>query len=83
MNFSTTFNAAFAVLNKNNFVSLVDLRKAMPHVTRADFDRGLYELRLSGLYDLSAAEGRFGLTAEERNAGISDGDCLLLFCHKA
>ncbi len=82
MNFTATFTAAFDILNRDNFVSLVDLRRAMPHVSRDDFDRGLYDLRCWGLYDLSAAEGRNGITDAERDAAVREGDSLLLHCHR-
>lgn len=82
MNFAATFTAAFNVINRDNWVSLVDLRKAMKHITRTEFDRGLHELRCQGLYDLSAAEGRHGITDLERMSAIREGESLLLYCHR-
>lgn len=62
-----------------NFVSLVDLRKELPHISREDFDRHLYQLRRSGLYTTTGAEGRDGLKPEERDAGIVEDGILQLF----
>jgi hypothetical protein len=76
------FNAAFERLDRqaggHNFVSLVDLRQALP-LDRLAFDAELRRLRLAGRYTLSAAEGRHGLTAAEQEAGISEDGALLLF----
>lgn len=77
-----TFDAAFERLDRatgsHNFVSLVDLRRAMPW-DRATFDAELKRQRRAGRYTLAAAEGRHGVTAEEREAGILEGGTLLLY----
>jgi hypothetical protein len=62
----------------HNFVSLVDLRRALP-MDCAAFDAALQELRRAGRYTLSGAEGRHGLTPDERAAGISEQGTLLLY----
>src|SRR5439155_22340541 len=63
--FPRAFDEAFQRLDRaagsHNFVSLVDLRRALP-VARATFDAGLFRLRLDGRYSLSAAEGRHGIS---------------------
>jgi hypothetical protein len=80
--FRTAFDQAFERLDRqqggHNFVSLIALRRALP-VARDQFDRELRQLRQSGRYTLSAAEGRGGITPEEREAGISEEGSLLLF----
>jgi hypothetical protein len=79
------FDEAFARLDRargsHNLVSLVELRREVP-ADRATFDRALHELRRAGRYSLQAAEGREGLSAEEREAGIVEHGSLLLFVSK-
>jgi hypothetical protein len=76
------FAAAFDRLDRqaggHNLVSLVALRQALP-LDRAAFDAGLGQLRRAGRFTCSAAEGRHGLTAEERAAGIAEDGALLLY----
>lgn len=80
--FAQAFEQTFAELDRrrgaHNFVSLVDLRAALP-VSREVFDRGLRELRLDGRYGLGAAEGRHGLSPEEAAAAIPEDGTLLLY----
>jgi hypothetical protein len=80
--FAESFGRAFAELDRragtHNFVSLVDLRTRLP-LARAVFDAELQELRLAGRYGLSSAEGRHGLTPEERAAAIIEDGTLLLY----
>jgi hypothetical protein len=82
IDFAPAFAAAFVRLDRDrgghNLVSLVDLRRAVP-VERARFDAELNHLRRAGLYTLSGAEGRHGLGAEEREAGIVEHGNLLLY----
>lgn len=77
-----SFDEAFAAMDRqsggHNFVSLAELRRAFP-VTREVFDAKLREVRTSGRYSLSAAEGRHGLRAEEQEAGIMEEGTLLLY----
>jgi hypothetical protein len=80
--FGRAFDEAFSRLDRekgaHNFVSLVDLRRALP--TAPDgFDAELRKLRLAGRYTLSAAEGRHGVTPEERQAGVVEEGSLLLY----
>ena len=43
-------------------------------------ERGeLYEMRRANRFSLSGAEGRHGLSEEEREAAIREGDNLLLY----
>jgi hypothetical protein len=82
VDFAAAFGAAFDQLNRqkgsHNIVSLVDLRRAV-QVDRAAFNDGLQQLRRAGRYTLSNAEGRHGITAEEREAGLVEEGALLLF----
>ena len=86
VDFRATFEEAFAQLDRSggghNFVSLVALRQALP-APREVFDRALRELRQAGRYTLSAAEGRGGISPEERAAGISEEGSLLLFVSRS
>ena len=80
--FARAFDETFTRLDhhhgSHNFVHLKEIRKALPF-SRDAFDAHLRELRLAGRYTLSAAEGRHGLTAEEREAGIVEDGSLLLY----
>jgi hypothetical protein len=80
--FAAAFDEAFARLDReggsHNFVSLVDLRRALPS-ERSAFDAQLRRLREAGRYTLSAAEGRHGISEEQRAAGVLDEGSLLLF----
>jgi hypothetical protein len=82
IDFASMFDAAFERLDRqkgsHNLVSLVTLREEVP-VDRPTFDAELHELRRVGRYSLSGAEGRHGLSPEERAAGIEEGGALLLF----
>jgi hypothetical protein len=80
--FARAFAAAFEQLDRqrgaHNAVSLVDLRRALP-VDRQVFDSELRELRRARRYTLSGAEGRHGISPEERDAGIYEDGSLLLY----
>jgi hypothetical protein len=80
--FAKAFDEAFYWLDRrggsHNFVSLVDLRRALPF-DRATFDGELRGLRRANRYILSAAEGRHGLSPEEREAAITEDGTLLLY----
>jgi hypothetical protein len=81
--FPQLFENAFDKLNRRegsvNFVSLVDLRRELAAVPRAVFDAEIRKLWSDGRYSLRAAEGRFGISAEEREAGFLQEGNLLLF----
>jgi hypothetical protein len=83
--FDRLFGQVFARLDGQrggaNLVSLVGLRQEMP-VDRVVFDRELQRSRREGRYTLSAAEGRHGLSDEDREAAIVEGGGLLLFVSK-
>jgi hypothetical protein len=80
--FARRFDEAFDQLDRekgaSNFVSLVALRRALP-VGRAAFDAGLDGLRRAGRYTLSGAEGRHGVSDEERDAALREDGALLLY----
>jgi hypothetical protein len=82
VDFTARFDEAFDQLDRekgsSNFVSLVALRRALP-LDRAAFDAGLVELRRAARYTLSGAEGRHGISDEERAAGIPEHGTLLLY----
>ncbi len=82
LEFASAFEQAFDTLDRQhgsiNLVSLVDIRHALAF-DRATFDRELNELRRAGRFSLSGAEGRHGLSEEERDAAIREGDNLLLY----
>jgi phage gp29-like protein len=63
---------------QQNFINLRDLRRALPHLSREQFDAALQQLRREGRLSLSAAEGRHGISEEERAAGIPEEKSLLL-----
>jgi len=81
--FPKAFDDAFEKLNRQegslNFVSLVDLRRALAAFPRSAFDVELKKLWSQGRYSLRAAEGRFGIRPEEREAGFLQEGALLLF----
>jgi hypothetical protein len=82
----SAFDEVFQRLDRqaggHNFVSLVELRRALP-VPREEFDAELRRLRQSGRYSLSAAEGRHGISPEELQAGIPEEGSLLLFVSRS
>ncbi len=84
-NFGQRFDEAFARLDRerggHNLVSLVALRQAIA-VDRTVFDAGLRDLRRQGRYSLSSAEGRHGISPEERAAGVIEDGSLLLFASR-
>jgi hypothetical protein len=82
IDFATRFDKAFQDIDRqtgsHNFVSLVDLRRTVS-VERTIFDEGLRQLRQAGRYTLSGAEGRHGISDEERAAGVNENGSLLLY----
>jgi hypothetical protein len=76
--FEEVFDRLDRARGGNNLVNLVALRAALGE-DRATFDAQLGQLRRQGRYSLSAAEGRHGISPEERDAGIVEDGSLLLF----
>lgn len=82
---SAAFDAAFDKLERQhggyNFVNLLEVRLAyeMLGFTRAEVDAHLCSVRQSRAYSLRAAEGRFGISQAEQEAGIREEGALLLF----
>jgi hypothetical protein len=79
--FARAFDDAFDQLDRqrgHNFVSLVDLRRAV-RADRQSFDAGLQAFRRANRYTLSGGEGRDGFTREQRDAGIEEEGSLLLY----
>jgi hypothetical protein len=81
--FARQFDEAFRRLEQHartaNYVSLLQLRKALAAYDRPTFDAELRKLRGIRRYTLSAAEGRQGITPEEQEAGIVEDGALLLY----
>jgi len=73
------FAATRGLSGVRNFVSLVDLRRQAGHLSRTQFDAALQRLRLEGVLSLASAEGREGISPEQRAASIPEGDRLLLY----
>jgi hypothetical protein len=82
LDFGRLFDEAFTRLDRgrggHNLVSLVFLRRELC-LPRETFDAGLRQLRQAAHYGLSAAEGRHGVSDEEREAGVVEDGTLLLF----
>ena len=76
--FDETFRRLDVQGRSHNFVSIIELRRALSFDRQA-FDGGLRELRRAGRYTLSAAEGRQGVSPEEQAAGIIEDGALLLY----
>jgi hypothetical protein len=85
-NFAALFDEAFRRLEANqrtgNYVSLKDLRAALPAFDRITFNAELRKLRKARLFTLSAAEGRQGITPEEQEAGVVEDGALLLYASR-
>ena len=82
VDFAAAFDAAFTRLDRdhgsNNFVSLVDLRAALPAVPREAFDAGLRQLRMDRRFTLTSDERIAGLTPAQQAAAIrEEGEFLL------
>jgi hypothetical protein len=78
--FGQLFAEAFERLDRqkggHNFVSLLELRRALP-LSREAFDAGLEEVRGTGRFVLSGVEGRHPLSPEERDGGLWEDGALL------
>ena len=81
--FARHFEEAFDRLDRTdgrlNFVSLIDLRRELSGFNREQFDEGIKGLRRSRKFSLSAAEGRLGISEDQKNAAILEAGSLLLF----
>jgi hypothetical protein len=82
--FARDFEAAFHKINRQNrdtnFVRAVDMRNAMPHLSKEEFDAGLRRLRIDDHFTMNSHEGRHGpLTDEEKAAGIREAGSLLTY----
>jgi hypothetical protein len=80
--FEAAFDEAFTRLDREggsyNFVSLADLRRALP-LERAAFDAHLRRLRAARRYALSPDDGRQGLTEGQRAAAVMEDGIPLLY----
>lgn len=64
----------------HNYVLLSDLRRALPDVSREDFDRAMNGLRRQKIMSLDSADGRHvRLSPEEREAGIREVGSVLVY----
>jgi hypothetical protein len=85
--FICAFREAFEQLDRRNgstnFVKLAELRHALADFSREDFDAGLRQLRLDGLFALDSHEGLHGsLTHDEREAGVREAGSLLVYASR-
>lgn len=76
--FDSAFRKCDNAKGNHNFVSLVNLRKEA-NCNRETFDEVLEVLRREYKYTLSSAEGRFGVSQEEREASIREDGMLMLY----
>jgi hypothetical protein len=76
--FAEAFDRLDAREASHNFVSLLDLRRAVL-CARDLFDSELQRLRRQGKYALSAVEGRHGIRPEEADAAVPEEGSLLLY----
>ena len=84
IDFERVFRSAFDRLDvqsgSHNYVLLHDLRRALPDLSRHEFDEQLNDLRRSKLFSLDSADGRHvRLTAEQLDAGIREASSLLVY----
>jgi len=78
--FAREFERLDRASGNNNYVLLHDLRRALPGIERAEFDRRLNELRLAKLFTLDSPDGRHvRLTPEQLDAGIREGSSNLVY----
>lgn len=76
--FASRFDQAFHEIDAksggNNYVKVSDLRKALPDLSREEFDKALYDLRKQKVWSMDSPDGRHvRLTPDEMAAGIPDG----------
>lgn len=66
---------------RSNLADLADVRKALSAagMTRAQQDAAILDMRKRGIVTASAYEGRHGITPEQREAAIREGDTQLGF----
>lgn len=83
-----TLSDAFDTLqNRHNLVLLHDLRQALPHLSRTEFDSQLRELRINKTFTLNSEQGpqrtgnslSAGLSQAQRDAGISEAGSKFVF----
>jgi hypothetical protein len=85
--FAQAFREAFEQLDRRNgstnSVKLADLRHALSDFSREEFDAGLRQLRIDGLFSLDSHEGLHGsLTHEERESGVREAGSLLVYASR-
>lgn len=78
--FEATFERLDAANGGDNWVSLLDVRRAMPEYGRAEFDAALANLRRDRVFGLESVDGRHRLPSpEEIEAAIHEMGRTLLF----
>lgn len=85
--FADEFRTAFESLDRRNgstnFVKIADLRQALSHFSRDEFDAGLRALRMDGTFSLDSHEGLHGsLSEDEREAGVREAGSLLVYASR-
>src|SRR5262249_11276602 len=82
LDFSRLFDEAFERLDhergSDNLVSLVELRRQVG-VDRQTFDSEGQAPAAPGRHRARGAQGRHGISAEDRDAGMDEGGTLLLY----
>jgi len=83
-NFAADFASTFSRLDKEqgemNYITMFDLRAALPSYSRQDFDSGLNSLRDQMLFSCDSADGRHcRLPAEQLEAGILESGSYLVY----
>ncbi len=87
LDFAGAFREAFESIDRRNgstnFVKIAELREALPHYSRDEFDAGLRELRMSGVFSLDSHEGLHGsLSHDEREAGVREAGSVLVYASR-
>ena len=84
--FAAAFSAAFELLSRTShlpgYVSLADLRPALPQYNRQTFDLQLIILRRQGAFSLSLLEGRLALSPDEQAAVLTIDNRPYLLVHR-
>jgi len=85
--FDQAFRSAFERLDRRNgstnFVKIADLRHELADFSREEFDAGLRELRIDGIFSLDSHEGLHGsLTDNDREAGVREAGSLLVYASR-
>lgn len=74
------FDELDASNGRHNSVTLLDMRRALPELSRQEFDATLNELRRDWVLTLSPSEGRhLRVSQDVLNAGIQEETMLMVY----